>query len=327
MAMRRRTFIAALGGAAVWSRAAPAEQAARLPTIGFLGSGAAADQGLPHAAFIRRLHELGWIEGRDLAIQYRWAEGSSDRAARFAAEFVHLNVDVIVTYANPMVLAAKHATSRIPIIFAAAADPLGTGLVASLARPGGNITGLSIQHTDLASKRLELLREAVPGLRRLAIIVNADNPASALDMRETQAAARLLGLETATFEIRREDAIAPAFKEMKGSAEVLYVCIDTLLFNNRDRVNSLALAAHLPTMLSNREYVDAGGLMSYAANFPDLFRRAGDYVDKVLHGAKPGDLPVEQPTKFELVINLKTAKALGLEIPATLLARADEVIE
>jgi putative tryptophan/tyrosine transport system substrate-binding protein len=325
--VRRRAFIAALGGAVAWSLAARAEQATRLPTIGFLGSGTAASNGLWLAAFLGRLHELGWFEARNLVIEYRWADGSSDRAAEFAAEFVQRRVDVILTYANPIVLAVKHATSLIPIIFAAAADPLGTGLVASLARPGGNVTGLSIQHTDLAGKRVELLREVVPGLRRLAIMVNPDNPASKLDMREAQAAARLLGLEIATFEIQREDAIAPSFKEMKGRAEVLYVCVDTLLFSNRDRINSLALAAHLPTVLGNREFVDAGGLMSYAANFPDLFRRAGDYVDKVLHGAKPGDLPVEQPTKFELVINLKTAKALGLTVPPSLLARADEVIE
>jgi putative ABC transport system substrate-binding protein len=325
--MRRREFIAGLGSGLVWPVVARGQQARKLPIIGFLGAGTAASNGLWLAAFLERLHELGWFEARNLVIEYRWANGSSDRAAEFAAEFVQRRVDVILTYANPIVLAVKHATSLIPIIFAAAADPLGTGLVASLAHPGGNVTGLSIQHTDLASKRVELLREVVPGFRRLAIMVNADNPASALDMREAQAAARLLGLETATFEIRREDAIAPAFKEMKGRAEVLYVCIDTLLFTNRDRINSLALAASLPTVLSNREFVDAGGLMSYAANFPDLFRRAGDYVDKVLHGAKPGDLPVEQPTKFELVINLNTAKALGITVPPSLLVSADELIE
>jgi len=326
MHLRRRELIFTLGCAAAWPLAAHGQQR-KLPTIGFLGAGTAASNGLWLAAFLQRLHELGWFEGRNLAIEYRWANGSSDRAAEFAAEFVQSRVDVILTYANPIVLAVKHATSLIPIIFAAAADPLGTGLVASLARPGGNVTGLSIQHTDLASKRLELLRAVVPGLRRLAIMANGDNPASALDMREAQAAARLVGLETALFDIRREDAIVPAFKEIKGRAEGLYVCIDTLLFSNRDRINSLALAAHLPTVLAGRESVDAEGLMSYAANFPHLFRRAGDYVDKILHGAKPGDLPVEQPTKFELVINLKTANALGLTVPPTLLASADEVIE
>jgi putative ABC transport system substrate-binding protein len=326
--MRRREFIAALGGVAAWSLAARAAQSARLPTIGFLGSGTpSVAQGLWLAAFVQRLHELGWIEGRNLAIQYRWVEGSSDRAAEFAAEFVRLNVDVIVTFSNPLVLAAKLATSLIPIVFAAAADPLGTGLVASLARPGGNVTGLSIQHTDLASKRLELLREAVPGLRRLAIMANVGNPASVLDMSEVQAAARVLSLEVATSKIRRAEDIAPAFEGIEAHAEALYVCIDTLLFSNRIRINTLALAARLPTMLSNREYVEAGGLMSYAANFPDLFRRAADLVNKILNGTKPGDIPVEQPTKFEFVINLKTVKSLGLAIPPSLLALADGVIE
>jgi putative ABC transport system substrate-binding protein len=325
--MRRRAFIAGLSGTAAWPLVARAQQAAKLPTIGFLGSGTLRAQGLWLAAFVQRLHELGWIEGRNLAIEYRWAEGSSDRAAEFAAEFVQLKVDVIVTYANPMVLAAKHATSHIPIIFAAAADPLGTGLVASLARPGGNVTGLSIQHTDVAGKRLELLRDVVPGLRRLAIMVNVSNPASVRDMGEVQAAARILGVEVATFKVEREEDITPIIEEQKGRAEALYVCIDTLLFSKRILINTLAIAARLPTMLSNQEYVEAGGLMSYQANFPDLFRRAGDYLDKILRGVKAGDLPVEQPTRFDLIINLKTAKALGLTVPPSLLARADEVIE
>jgi putative tryptophan/tyrosine transport system substrate-binding protein len=324
--MRRREFIGVLGGAAAWPVVARAQQPAKSPTIGFLGSGTLAAQGLWVAAFIQRLRELGWIEGRNLAIEYRWAEGSSDRATEFAAEFVKLNVDVIVTYANPMVLAAKQATSSIPILFAAAADPLGTGLVASLARPGGNVTGLSTQHTDLAGKRLELLRDVVPGLRRLAIMVNIRNPASVRDMGEVRSAARALGIEVATFEIQREEDIALAMGQ-NGRADALYVCIDTLLFSKRTLINNLALAARLPTMLGNREYVKAGGLMSYEANFPDLFRRAGDYLDKILRGAKVGDLPVEQPIRFDLVINLETAKALGVEIPTQLLARADEVIE
>jgi putative ABC transport system substrate-binding protein len=277
---------------------------------------------------VQRLRELGWIEGRNLTIDYRWAEGSSDRAAELAAEFVRLKVDVIVTYANPMVVATKQATSVIPIVFAAAADPLGTGLVAGLARPGGNVTGLSAQNTDLAGKHLELLRDLIPGLRRLAIMANVGNSASVLEMREVQAAARTIGLEVTILEIRRAEDIAPAFEELKGRADALYVCVDTILFSHRIRVNTLALSARLPTMLSvSREYVEAGGLMSYGPNFVDLFRRAGDYVDKILHGAKPGNIPVEQPTKFDLVINLTTAKALGLTIPPTLLARADKVIE
>jgi putative ABC transport system substrate-binding protein len=297
------------------------------PTIGFLGSGTAAVQGQWLAAFMQRLHELGWIEGRNLGIEYRWSEGSSDRAAEFAAEFVRLKVDVIVTYANPIVVAAKKATSVIPIVFAAAADPLGTGLVASLARPGGNVTGLSVQQTDLAGKHLELLRDLVPGLRLLAVMANVANSASMLELREVQVAASTIGIEIATLEIRRAEDIAPAFEGLKGHAQALYVCIDTILFANRTGISALALGARMPTVVSNREFVEAGGLMSYGTNFPDLFRRAGDFVDKILRGAKPADLPVEQPTKFDLVINMKTARAIGLNVPPTLLARADEVIE
>ena len=252
---------------------------------------------------MQRLRELGWIEGRTVAIEYRWAEGRSERFAEIAAEFVRLKVDVIVT-SGTAVLAAKQATSVIPIVFAVAGDPVGTGLVASLARPGGNVTGLSIQATDLAGKRLELLREVVPGLRRLAIMANVGNPAAVLEMGEVQATARTLGLEVATFEIRRAEDIAPAFEALKGRADALYVCADPLVNTNRIRINTLALGARLPTMYGFREYVEAGGLMSYGPNFPDLFRRAADFVDKILRGAKPADIPVEQPTKFDLVINL-----------------------
>lgn len=325
--LKRREFITLLGGSAAWPLAARAQQANKLPKIGFLGSGTAAAQGQWVAAFSQRLRELGWIEGRNLTIEYRWAEGNSDRAAELAAEFVRLKVDVIVTYANPIVVATKKVTSVIPIVFAAAADPLGTGLVASLARPGGNVTGLSVQNTELAGKHLELLRELILGLRRLAIMVNIGNSAAVLEMHEVQAAARATGIEVATLEIRRAEDIADAFEEVRGRADALYVCIDTVLFSNRIGISTLAIGAHLPTILSNREFVAAGGLMSYGPSFPDLFRRAGDYVDKILHGAKPGDIPVEQPTKFDLVINLTTAKAIGLEVPPTLLGRADEVIE
>ena len=316
-----------LGGAtAAWPLAARAQQPAKLPTIGFLGGTTPATWSLFVAAFVQRLRELGWIEGRTIAIEYRWAEGRGERFAEIAAEFVRLNVDVIVTVGGA-VLAAKQATSLIPIVFAAAADPVGSGLVASLARPGGNVTGLSSQFTDLAGKRLELLREMVPSLRRLAIMANAGYPAAVLEMAEVQATTRTLGLDVVTLELRRAEDIAPAFEALKGRAEALYVCAESLVTTNRVRINTLALAARLPTMHSIREYVEAGGLMSYGPNFPDLWRRAGDLVDKILRGAKPADIPVEQPTKFDLVINLTTAKALGLEVPPTLLARADEVIE
>jgi putative ABC transport system substrate-binding protein len=276
---------------------------------------------------VQRLRELGWIDGRTVAIEVRWAEGRVERAAEIAAEFVRLKVDVIVTSGTPQVAAAKQATAVIPIVFAVAGDPVGTGLVASLARPGGNVTGLSVLATDLAGKRVELLREVVPGLRRLAIMGNAGNPVIVLEMGEFQEAATTLGLEAAMLEIRRAEDIAPAFEALKGRAEALYVCQDLLTITNRVRINTLALGARLPAMLASRELVEAGGLMSYGPNFPDLFRRAGDYVDKILRGAKPADLPIELPTKFDLVVNLTTAKALGLTMPPTLIARADEVIE
>jgi putative ABC transport system substrate-binding protein len=306
--------------------AARAQQPAK-PTIGFLVAGTPLSHGQWVAAFVQRLRELGWIEGRTIAIEYRWGEGRNERFAEIAAEFVQRKVDVIVTSATAAVVAAKQATSVIPIVFAAAGDPVGTGLVASLARPGGNVTGLSIQQTDVAAKRLELLREVVPGLGRLAILANVGSPSVVLDMREVEATARTLGLEVTTLEIRRGEDIAPAFEALKGRADALYVCIDPLMNTHRIRINTLALAARLPTMHATREAVEAGGLMSYGANVPDLFRFAADYVDKILRGAKPGDIPVEQPRKFDLIINLTTAKALGLTIPEAFLLRANEVLE
>jgi len=324
--VKRREFITLIGGAAAWPRAARAQQA-KVATIGLLGTGSAAAQSQWTAAFVQRMRDLGWVDGRNLTIEYRWAEGRSERFAEFAAEFVRLKVDVILTHNTPPVIAAKQATSVIPIVFATAADPVDTGLVASLARPGGNVTGLSSQTTDLASKRIELLREVVPGLRQLTFLSQPDNPYVVFDMRQAEAAARRLGLETASLEIRRAEDIAPAFEELKGRAEALYILPDPLLFTHRLRINILALGARLPTMHSLREYVEASGLMSYGPNWSDQWRRAADYVDKILRGAKPADLPVEQPTKFDLIINLTTAKALGLIIPEAFLLRADEVIE
>jgi putative ABC transport system substrate-binding protein len=273
------------------------------------------------------MRELGWIEGQTFAIEYRWAEGHTERFAELATDFVRLKVDVIVTL-GAAVIPAKQATSVIPIVFAVATDPVGTGLVASLARPGGNVTGLSLQQSDIAAKRLELLREVVPGLSRLGVMANIVGiPGAALEMREVQAAARALGLDAVTVEIRQPEDIAVAFDALKDQAQAFYVVNDPLTVTNRTLINTLALAARLPTMHGSREQVEAGGLISYAANFPGLFRRAADYVDKILRGAKPADIPVEQPTRFDLVINLKTAKALGLQIPDRLLALADEVIE
>jgi putative tryptophan/tyrosine transport system substrate-binding protein len=326
--MRRREFITLLGGAtAAWPLAARAQQAGRVPTIGFLGSATPATQGQWVTAFVQRLRELGWVEGHNLAIDYRWAEGRSERFADIAAEIVRLKVDVIVAATTPAALAAKQATSVIPIVFAGVSDPVGTGLVASLARPGANVTGLSNLISDTGGKRLEFLREFVPGLRRLAIMANVSNPAVALQVAEVQPAARTFGLEVAILEVRRVEDIASAFDALKGRTDALYVRADPLMYTNRIRINTLALSVRLPTMHGLREYVEAGGLMSYGANIADHFRRNAEYVDKILRGAKPGDLPIEQPTKFDLVINLTTAKALGLDIPPTLLARADEVIE
>ena len=322
----RRDFIILLGGAAVWPLAARAQQPAKLLTIGFLGTGTSSGWSQWTTAFERRLRELGWIEGRTIAIQYRWAEGRSERFAEIATELVGLKVDVIVT-AGGAVPAAKQATSVIPIVFAVAADPLGSGFVASLARPGGNVTGLSLQQTDAGGKRLELLHEVVPELRRLAIMGNVGYRGSVLEMSEVEETAHTLGLAVIKSEIRRAEDITAAIEALKGHADALYVVGDPLTDANRIGINTLSLGARLPAMYIAKEYVETGGLISYGPNYADLFRRSADLVDKILRGAKPADLPVEQPTKFDLAINLTTAKALGLTIPSTLLARADEVIE
>ena len=268
--MRRRGFICLIGAAAtVWPLAARAQQLVKQRTIGFLGSSTPSAMSRWVAAFVQRLRDLGWIDGGTVTIEYRWAEGRSSRAAEIAAEFVQLKVDVIVTYGTSSVLAAKQATSVIPIVFAAANDPVGAGLVASLARPDGNVTGLSVQQVDAAGKRLELLREIFPGLRRLAILANVGNPGAALEMGEAQVAARTLGLEVTTIEIRRGEDIAPGFDALKSQAEALYVCTDPLVITNRARIQTSAMGARLPTVYNSREYVETGGLMSYGPNFVD----------------------------------------------------------
>jgi putative ABC transport system substrate-binding protein len=322
----RREFISALGGVSIaWPLAAGAQQAGKLPTIGYLFDNEAAFVSRTNA-FVERLRELGWSEGRNVAIEYRWSDGRPERVAEFAAEFVQQKVDIIVTYGGA-VATLKQATASIPIVFALAVDPLGSGLVASLSRPGGNVTGLSVQQTDIVGKRLGVLREFVPGLRRLAIMFDAGYPATVREMGNAQAAARDLGLEVAPHGIRQAEDIAPVFDALKGQADALYVVENALVGLIGRRVATLALEMQLPTTFTSSELVRAGGLMSYGPNVPALFGRAADYVDKILRGAKPGELPVEQPTKFDLVINLKTAKALGLTIPQTLLVAADEVIE
>jgi len=276
---------------------------------------------------VQRLRELGWIEGRTVAIEYRWGEGRADRYAEIAAEFVHLKVDVILANGTEPAVAAKQATSVIPVVFPVSKDPIGSRLVTSLARPGGNVTGFSNLGSDLAAKRLELLREVVPDLRRLAVMANVDYSGVLTERDEIDAAARTLGLEIISLPIRRIEDVAAAFEKLTSHAETLYTVGDPLSHAHRLRINTFALAARLPTMFPQREYVEAAGLMSYGTNYPDLNRRAAEYVDKILRGTKPGDLPVQQPTKFDLVVNLATAKALGLTIPESFLTRADEVIE
>jgi putative tryptophan/tyrosine transport system substrate-binding protein len=326
--VRRRDFITFLGGtAAVWPLSTRAQQSAKPPIIGYLSPTSASTEGQFTVAFVRRLHELGWIEGSTVEIEYRWGEGRTERFSEFAAEFVRLKVSVIVTGATPPTIAAKRATSVIPIVFAVSGDPVGSGLVASLARPGGNVTGLSIQSVDAVSKRVELLRDVVPNLRRLAVLANESNPVIRREAEEVQAAAHALGVEVAPLDVRRADEIAPAFAALDGRADALYVTGDPLFGHNKLAISVLALKARLPDMHVVREEVVAGGLLSYGANFPDLFRRAAELVDKILRGAKPADIPVEQPTKFDFVINLKTAKALGLTISDKILALADELIE
>jgi putative ABC transport system substrate-binding protein len=308
--------------AARWRRSVAEE----LPVIGFFGTSRPAIWTPWTAAFVKRLGELGWVEGRTVLLEYRWGEANSERFAEIAAEFARLKVDVIVT-GGSTVAALKQATSTIPIVFAIARDPVGEGLVAGLARPGGNVTGLSLQITELAGKRLELLREMVPALRRLAILAHVDDPAAVLEKSEVEAAARLLGFAVVGLDVHRVQDIEPAVRSGQGMADALYVCSGPVMNSNRAGIYEMANAARLPAASGLKVHVEAGGLMSYGPDYADLFRRAAGYVDKILRGAKPADLPVEQPIKFELVINLKTAAALGLTVPPALLARADEVIE
>ncbi|MGA7532852.1 MAG: ABC transporter substrate-binding protein [Pseudolabrys sp.] len=322
--MRRREFLSVLSSAVSWPIAVRA-QTPKLRTIGFLGTDAT-NWAAWTAAFVARMRELGWIEGSTIAIEYRWSEGRTERVVEVAAEFVRLKVDVIVSYGTA-IPSFMQATSTIPIVFAIAIDPVGAGLVASLARPGGNVTGVSSQQTDVAGKRLDLLHEVVPDLGRLVILANVANPQAALEMGEVQAAARRLGLEITPLAIRRAEDIAAGFAAIKSKAGALYVVQDVLVVANRTQIITFALSKGLPMIISSRDFVQAGALLSYGPNYPALFRRAAEYVDRILRGAKPGDFPVEQPTKFDLVINLTTAKALGLTVPPVLLARADEVIE
>jgi putative ABC transport system substrate-binding protein len=324
--MRRRDFIKGIAGsAAVWQLAARAQQAGKLLTIGFLGTTTPSAYGRWVTAFVQRLDELGWIEGKTVAIEYRWAQGHPERYADIASEFVRLKVDLIFT-TGAAVFAAKQATTSIPIVFAVMGDPVGAGVVTSLSRPGGNVTGLSVVAPDLGGKRLEVLGELVPNMHRLLVLGNVGYPPAASEMKEVQATASTLGLEAVALGVRSGQEILSAIANLNGAGDALYAAPDPLVNVNAAEINNAALTARLPAH-GIRENVVAGGLMSYGPSYPDQFRRGAEYVDKILRRAKPADLPMQQPTKFELVINVKIAKALGLVVPPAMLSLADEVIE
>ena len=327
----RRRFIM---GIAVYLFCAPlavdAQQAGKVPRVGVLFAGSRSDPAFQRAvdAFQQGLVELGYVEGRSIAIEYREAQGKYERLPDLAAELVRLKVDVIVGATVPTIQAARQATKTIPIVMTLIADPVATGLVANVARPAGNITGLSTMAPDLMGKQLELLREVLPKASRVAVLWNPANPSNALQLREAQDAARALGVRLQPLEVRDPTEFEKAFAAMtRERAGALLVLSDSTLLTQRERIADLAAKSRLPAVSGMRAHAEAGGLIAYGANIFDIWRRAATYVDKILKGAKPGDLPVEQPTKFELVINLKTAKALGLTIPQALLIRADEIIQ
>ena len=304
---------------------ARSQQANRLPTIGFLGPDKQSWSSWI-AAFENGLRKLGWIQGRTVAIEYRWSQGRPERVAEFATEFVQQKVDVIVTYGGAVAI-LKRTTTSIPIVFAIAADALGSGIVTNLAHPGGNVTGFSNEQAEAAPKRLELFHEAVPKIRRLAVLFDTDYGATVLEKDAVQAAAGKLNLKSTPYGIRRKEDIAPIFEALKGESDGLYFAQNALIDANEEQLLEFALNARLPTISSSRGWADFGCLMTYGPNFESILRRAAKMVDEILRGARPGDIPVEQPNEFELVINLKTAKALGVTIPDKLLTIADELIE
>ncbi len=328
--MNRRSFIGTLaGGLLAAPLVAEAQPAGKIYRIGYLSAGAPTSNPLVIAAFQQGLRDLGWVEGQNIDIEYRWAEGRFDRLPDLAADLVHLKVDVIIAAPTPAALAAKNATGTVPIVAVSLTHPVELGLVGSLARPGGNVTGLSYSvGADIFGKDLELLKEVVPRVRRVAVLSNPDSPAQPLTVRNVKDAARSLGLQLQLLEARGPEGFDGAFAAMaREHVGALLVVQDPAFIPHRARLVDLAAKNRLPSIFTQREDAEAGGLMSYGPSLSDLYRRAGTYVDKILKGANPGDLPVEQPTKFELVINLKTAKALGLTIPPSLLQRADQVIE
>jgi putative ABC transport system substrate-binding protein len=326
--MRRRELIAALGSAAAaWPLVARAQQARHVPIIGYVAPSNPLIPSRSTGAFLQRLRELGWIEGQTITIETRWAAGRPERLDEIAAEFIRLKVDLIVTSSTNDSIVMKRVAPEIPMVFAVSGDPVGYGLVASLARPGGNVTGLSLQSPGSSGKRLQLLREIVPGLHRLAILGNPNSSNVLLEMNEVQAAARTFGLDVTISEMRQTADVNSTFELLKSRADAVYVVADPLANTNRVLIGTSALGARLPMMCGFREFVDAGCLISYGPNLPDLYRRAAEFADKILRGTKPSDIPVEQPTRFDFVLNLTTAKAIGLDIPEALLSRADEVIE
>jgi putative tryptophan/tyrosine transport system substrate-binding protein len=323
--MKRRRFIELLGATALtWPLAAKAERAGPVPKIGVLGTLPPGD--VTYRALLRGLQDLGYIEGKDVVLEYRW--GDPRRFPEFASELVRLNVDIIATFGTPAAQAAKQATATVPIVLALIGDPVRTGVVASLARPGGNVTGVSNLAPGMVTKRLELLQEAVPNSSRVALLWNPANQDQLAHFTEAQAGARSLGVTLQSVSVRSHEELEHALLAMmQERPSALLMTGDTVLHGHIDRILAFAVKNRLPTVHQLREHAEAGGLMSYGTSRPALIRRAAVYIDKILRGTKPGDLPVEQPTKFELVINLTTAKALGLDVPPTLLARADEVIE
>jgi putative ABC transport system substrate-binding protein len=325
--MRRREFTLLMGGVAVISTSAVyGQQSAKPPVVGFLVAGTQASHGAWVAAFAQRLSELGWTDGRNVKIEYRWAAGDVRQTTEFAAELVRQKVDVIVTSASG-VDAAKQATSTIPIVSAAYGDVVASGMVDSLARPGGNVTGLSIQPVELSSKRLELLKDIIPNVRRLAALVNSKLSGVMREVTAIRTASAKLSIEANILEIQTADDIDAAMATLTSQTDALYVYSEPLTNANKSKIIKAATAAKIPTIFGFREFVDAGGLISYGPNFMDLFRRAAEFTDKILRGAAPADMPVQLPVKFNLIINLRAAKALGLNISETVLTRADEVIE
>jgi putative ABC transport system substrate-binding protein len=330
--LERRTFVALVTGGLLGSllAAAVAQPLEKVPRIGYLTPGSTSDAGRQRRleVFRQGLRELGYVEGRNIAIESRWGEGKYDRYPALVADLVRLKVDVIVTVGAIATQAAKQATRTIPIVMTVVNDPLGSGLVASLARPGGNVTGLSMMAPDLVGKQLQVLKEVVPKLSQVALLWNPDGPGSAPQVRQAEAAARTLGVRLQTLEARAPQEIDSAFVAMtRDRVDALVVLADSLFTNQRRQIAELAAKRRLPAVYGLREHVEAGGLMVYGANPLDMERRAATFVDKILKGAKPADLPIEQPSKIELVINVKTAKALGLTIPDSLLRRADELIQ